>query len=345
MAYLAVESDHPQRREALAGLLWPDLPEDAALGNLRKALHHVRQVTGADDLSPPLWQVDAKTIQLNSSQLTLDVTEFLLLLEIVHKHRHRHKDRCAVCRSNLEAATRLYRGDFLQGFSIPDSLAFDEWLLVKREQFRVQALDAFQQFTEISIQLGDFESARQSAQRLVSLEPWHENAHRQLMRLLSRLGQRSAALVQYEKCKQLLWNELGVDPEPATVALYEKIRRGDSETATTAVRHNLPAQLLPFFGREAELSRVRERLLDPTERLVTLVGEGGVGKTRLVLTAAREVAHDFADGVWFVPLAGLTPESTAETVLLALAGAIQFSATGGDFKSQLFSFIQAKEYL
>lgn len=347
LAYLAVESNRPHRREELAGLFWPDLPEESALGNLRKALHHIRQLTEAGDPASTPWQVSTKTIQLNSSTaLTLDVAEFLMALDAIQKHRHRQVTRCLTCHAWLKTALQLYQGDFLQGFSIADSLAFEEWVLIKREQLRLRALDAFHQLTEQFIQLGELEAARQAAQRQVNLEPWHEGAHRQLMRLLSQLGQRAAALAQYEKCKQLLLTELGIEPEPATVALAEKIRRGDSVATTTPVRHNLPPQMLPFFGRETELRRITERLLDPAERLISIVGEGGVGKTRLALAAAQTVQPDFTDGVWFVPLAGLTEDSSAEAILQALASALQFAATGsGDLRSQLFDFMKPKECL
>src|SRR5256885_1694173 len=97
------------------------------------------------------------------------------------------------------------------------------------------------------------EQAIQYGYRQLELEPWREEAHRQVMRLLALSGQRSAALAQYESCRRALLEELGVEPEPETTGLYERILRG-SETGTAACseprRHNLPAQVTPFIGRE-----------------------------------------------------------------------------------------------
>jgi ATP-dependent Clp protease ATP-binding subunit ClpA len=131
-------------------------------------------------------------------------------------------------------------------------------------------------------------------------------------------GQRSAALAQYEVCRRLLAQELGVEPEAETRALYEQIRNSELRIANAVLRnasashsqfstqkHNLLAHVTPFVGREAEIEQLTACLLDPTYRLITLVGEGGIGKTRLALAAAEQVQGDFLQGVWLVPLAGL----------------------------------------
>ncbi len=134
--------------------------------------------------------------------------------------------------------------------------------------------------------------------RLLNLEPWREEAHRQLMQLLVWSGQRSAALAQYETCRRVLANSLGVEPQAETRQLYDRILRGDpilSQPAATIGKttyfrpkpHNLPAQVTPFIGREAELAEVVDRLHDHDCRLLTLVGPGGVGKTRLFATTAH----------------------------------------------------------
>src|SRR6266545_3528908 len=136
-----------------------------------------------------------------------------------------------------------------------------------------------------------------------------EASHRQLMRLLAFSGQRSAALAQYATCRRVLDEELGVAPEEETTALYARIQRGADVASPSAARpsDNLAAHtpLTPLIGREGELAQLAERLEDRNCRLLTLIGPGGIGKTRLALQIASGLRGSFRDGVYFVPLAAL----------------------------------------
>jgi len=154
----------------------------------------------------------------------------------------------------------------------------------------------------------------------VDLEPWQEEAHREIMRLLALSGQRTAALAQYEACQHSLVEELGVEPSAETRALYEGIRDGtEPPSPPSEPPHNLPASLTPFIGREVELAQIRQRLRDPACRLLTVVGPGGIGKSRLALQAAQVQVPAFADGVWLVPLAPVaSPDLLASTIMDAL---------------------------
>ena len=126
--------------------------------------------------------------------------------------------------SALETAFALYRGPFLEGLSLPDSAAYEEWVLVMRERWQRQAMDALQRLSAHWEQRGEYERALQHARRQVELEPWDEAAQRAVMRLLALSGQRSAALAQYEVCVRALAEELGVEPSAETMTLYRRIR-------------------------------------------------------------------------------------------------------------------------
>jgi predicted ATPase len=217
-------------------------------------------------------------------------------------------------------------------------------MVVERERLHVRALEALGHLAAHHEGNGAYEQAIAYARRQVELEPWRESAHRQWMRALAASGQRGAALAQYEACRRILAQELGIEPEPETVALYERIRSG-GELSVSGVTppHNLPAQLTPFIGREALLAEIAKRLSDPACRLLTLVGPGGSGKTRLALEAAAQQLKAYPDGVFVVSLA---PLQSVEAIVPAIAQALSFRFYGaGEPREQLLNYLRRKEML
>ena len=144
-------------------------------------------------------------------------------------------------------------------------------------------------------------------QRLIELDPLDEWAHRQGMLLYALDGQRGLSLEQFAKCRAVLQAELGVEPSPETKQLHEKIIQGTQPLYNRAVipPHNLPAPQTSFIGRQKELAQIASLLRDPACRLLTLVGPGGIGKTRLALQAASKVLR-YLPGWRLFHLAGST---------------------------------------
>lgn len=228
LAYLAVESDRPHRRETLAALFWPERPERNARQNLSQALFNLRQAIGDREANPSFLHITPQTIQFNqASGFWLDTAVFAHLCHTSETHLHPALDSCPECLARLQEAAALYQGDFLPGFSLADSTGFEEWLILKREQYHRQAVTIMAQLAAAHERQGDFAEALAYAWRQEALEPWHEEGHQSLMRLLARNGRRSQALTQYEKCRQLLWEEFGAEPSAETVTLYEAIRAGE----------------------------------------------------------------------------------------------------------------------
>src|SRR5262249_19371415 len=165
----------------------------------------------------------------------------------------------------------------------------------------------------------------------LQLEPWREEAHRQVMRLLSRTGERSAALAQYAACRRTLAAELGLDPARETTALYERIRDAAHDRPREAPlggMNFLPTAVTPLIGREAEVTTVGERLRRDEVRLLTVTGPGGVGKTRVALQAAASVQEYFAHGACFVDLAPLTDPGLVAAALATALGIKEQRAQG-----------------
>ena len=302
-------------RSALAGLLWGDMPEETARANLRLALTKLRKFVG-DHLHIG-WQEIAFNPDL---PYRLDAADFLRYASQPEKHPV----------EQLQSALNLYRGDFLDDFSLHQAPEFEAWALVERERLRQIAFKGWSYLASVYRQQGAYSESIEATRQVLALEPWHEEGYQQLMGLLVQSGQRSAALAQYEVCRHVLAEELGIAPSPETVALYEQIKR---ETGTvdfllppletvpvTLTPSNLPTPLTPLVGRERECAQVAERLLNPECRLLTLVGPGGIGKTRLALAAAASLPHVFADGVLFVPLSGSGGAQTGEATDVLVAG-------------------------
>ena len=312
LAYLAVEANHAHPRAALATLLWPDAGETVAHRNLRQAIYTLRQVLGDDADACLLLTRQSAQLRLGEQQcpLEVDVARF----------------RAHVRRGELAAAADLYRGELLTGFAA-DSWAFDEWLTVAREGLHVMALDVLFRLTDRAHATGDYATAKRYARRQLALEPWREEAHRQLMLTLDANGERSQALLQYQQCCQVLQAEFGAEPSHETTTLATRIRAVQerrlqaplpAEHPARAPRDRAPAANPAFVGRDAELARIEAQLADPHCRLLTVVGPGGMGKTSLVIEAAHRLRRGgrFADGIVFVPLAGV---ASAESFWYAMA--------------------------
>jgi predicted ATPase/DNA-binding SARP family transcriptional activator/Tfp pilus assembly protein PilF len=308
LAYLALEAPRPCLRGELAALLWPDQPERAARGSLSQALTTLRGALGDKTRDRPVLFADANTVQLDPTDaLELDVSKFLALLQASEAHAHRSWRSCTPCAERLRQAMALYRGPFLADVLIGDSAAFEEWASLQREHLVQRVLTALDRLAQWMEWRGRFTEAVVQARRQIEIEPLLEENQRALMRLLALNGETAAAIVQFNQLKRVLAHELGAEPEPATTALAEQIRRGDTAVLRRSpARFSVPMPPTRLVGREQQLQAVCARIRDDSVRLVTLSGTGGIGKTRLALAAAQELRYDFDDGVCFVDLAPLT---------------------------------------
>ncbi|MAT99151.1 MAG: hypothetical protein CL608_18550 [Anaerolineaceae bacterium] len=332
LVYLVVQPGHAFSRDVLATLFWPDEPDSTAKTNFRQTLYQLRKLLESDaDATRPFFTVTRQTVQFNpDSDHDCDVTSFLQALKV----------------GDLATAVTLYQGELLPGFAC-DSLDFEDWLRRERQRLHGLALDALQQRTDWLLGSGSLAEAKALARRQLALEPWRELAHRQLMQAHALDGDRHAALAQFESCQAVLWEELAVAPEPETAALAAKIEAGEEISLQSRPRHNLIAPVTAYFGREADLAAVQDRITNRDYRLVTLVGEGGIGKSRLALEVAWQLREQFADGVWFVPLVGLEARSSLpDAIATAVAQALDYPLAGQQSpRDQLLAFLRERQLL
>lgn len=345
LIYLAMTGE-AQSRDSIATLFWPDSSQSRARASLRRDLSVLRK-----SVDPERLIIEQETIRLQGKQLWFDVLEFRSLIAESQQHGHPADTVCSACLSPLTRAVELYQDDFLAGFSLRDCPEFDEWQFFQTEALRHELATTLQKLVQFFITQEDYEKAIPYARRWVGLDPLHEPAHRQLIWLYSVSQQQAAALRQYQVCVQVLQDELGVKPSPETTALYEKIRRvrkSDDQGVKIDPQHNLPVPATAFVGRIAELTEFVRRLSDPACRLLTLVGPGGVGKTRLALQTAWHLVNEgthglFTDGIFYVRL---SPISTAGELISAVSDAIHFSFYRDvEPQQQLLNYLREKEML
>lgn len=228
LVYLAVEGRRTHNRQVLWALLWGEYPEKSARASLRSALYNLRQILEpmAAESEFPFLTITRKSVAFHADHpdCWVDVAEFDALVTTYRSHPHRDLNRCSTCVQRMTQLIDLYRGDFLTGLLLSDSPAFDEWRLLQQETRHRQVADALDALTAHHSAWGHYDQAARYARRQIELTPWKEGAYRQLMHALALDGRRSAALAEYETCRHVLQQELHVEPDRQTTALYEQIR-------------------------------------------------------------------------------------------------------------------------
>jgi DNA-binding SARP family transcriptional activator/tetratricopeptide (TPR) repeat protein len=282
LGFLVTHRGAPQRREYIAAQFWPDSPEPQARTNLRRELHALRAELPQVDQwlvatgGTLLWQLD------HSCRVDVEVFETAA-------------DRAAVAWAaadmpafRLAAAdsVRAYRGGFMPAL-------YDDWALAERDRLHRRCLNLLDQLIEAERNDGSYGPAIELARRRIDLEPLEEVGYRTLLQLQALAGDRAAALQTYHRCTSVLERELGVAPDPATAAEYERLASvppttpaGGSHTVAPALAAKVPTSSpVRLVGRECELGLLQRRWQEAGRGLAgfaVITGEAGVGKSRLL---------------------------------------------------------------
>ncbi|MGA8255950.1 MAG: AAA family ATPase [Nocardioides sp.] len=307
LAHLAM-SDRPRSRGTLCELLYPGHDPERARGALRRTLSALRKGVGEE------W------IETTGDAIALKRHDgFRLDIELF---RDAASERSSA--SRLRDAANLFPGDFLEGFSLRDSPEFDDWQTATADALRAELAGVLRRLVGVLSARGELEEALRCAARWLSLDPLHEPAHRELIRLHAWSGDRAAALEQYRACVRTLSHELGVAPLEETTTLYAQVNDGSLARRETPVPVPLevlrvaPPGELPLIGRDEEVAALiaAHEACRVDGGLVVVEGEAGIGKTRIVdelLTRARSNSavvlqarcHDDEAGLPYGPLVEL----------------------------------------
>lgn len=301
VAYLAVHAGVPHARQRIAGLLWPESGDAQALTNLRRELHHLRQVLGGDRslqvTARDLCWTDAPTCHVD---VRVFDTERVAALTAAGSG-----DDDAVVKHGGNAIAQ-YRGDLLPG-------VYDDWLTEARARLERQCVELCDLVSAARARAGDLAGAVTAARRRIELQPLEEVGYRMLMGLQADMGDRAAAVTTYHHCASVLERELGVVPDDATRAAFQRLiaqpagppaahgRPASGSTAAGAPAARTPPArnptagrpgqpYAPLIGRSAEFGALRatwQAAADGRPGAVLVEGGAGVGKTRLVSEVAE----------------------------------------------------------
>ncbi len=272
--YLAA-TGQAHTRDHLATLLWSEAGSSEAHHSLRTSLYHLRQALQAGGADPALIS-DGEMLSLRSDAYDCDVLEFRGLLAWGDE-------------ASLAQAVTLYRGPFLQGFTLADASVFDDWVQLENTRLSQACCEALDQLSTAAESREEWAAALRTTQRMIQIDPLVETAQQRLIRLHLHLGEVGQALRQYRQFEDRLREELGLTPSPETRALLSEVLRRQRNSSTPGVfpvrTSSLHPHSLPFIGRDPlleQISGVSQEVQTGRGMTVLLQGEGGIGKSRLL---------------------------------------------------------------
>lgn len=317
LVYLAAHHT-PKSREHLAELFWPDRRTEQAYSSLRTALGKMRSVIG-------------ETLQASQKEIGVSATI--------------DRDRFADGIDNPDTradALHLYQGDFMAGFFAGDAREFEHWQLREAENWHERFVLASLQHIQTLKANGQIEAAILCARHALNHAPLREDLHRALIQLYHLSGERAAALRQYNTCRSLLWEELGVEPDAVTQALLQQVEHLPAIASFSPTsRNKLPARITSFVGGAEALSKI-EALLSDTQ-LLTITAAGGMGKTRHALEIAHRLRQTSDSDVCFIDLTKISQAKDVPALIMTTIGLPE--NPNQDAMTQIQQYLHGQDFL
>lgn len=342
LSYLAVTRSR-HHRETLAALLWPESDATAAYSALRNVLWILRQTP----LSSAI-RSDRSTVELvDSESFEVDVSQFRALTVDCATKAHAPTEVCAECEPRLREAVALWRGPFMRGFTVANSLQFDDWQFAEGEALRRELTEALDGMIGYYTTIEDWPSAARYGRQWLQVDALNELGYRKLMHALAHQGKRSEALQTFDECTNVLMSELGLSPESSTVELAASIRASKTTvpSAPKSRSRRLPSALIPIIGRREVADRLEGLLRDDSSRIVTLIGLGGSGKSSLALHVGRRVEDDFDHGAVFVSLDSVGSDPVVASTIAQALGIAHPRDDRSELIEQLADYLRERNLL
>jgi len=306
-AYLIVEHERDHPRSKLAALFWPDVPEQAALHNLRQGLSVIRKAFEPCGVGEVITANRENVGFVAGVKIAVDVYGFGSQMRLMIDRYHQQPGRGFPIQRLIKTLA-IFKGEFLESIVLADSSLFSDWLVLKREGLNRLAVEGTSLLLQYFENRDEWSEARKAAETLVNLAPWDENVHSRLIHILLRLGQGNTALAHYQSAIRYFDEELGVEPELQLKNAYAEILQffaGNGGDARKKAIHVItPGYSTPFIGRTQELETLEDWISDPACQLVTITGAGGSGKTRLAARLVESQQSLFSGGAFFISIAG-----------------------------------------
>ncbi len=327
-AYVVHQKTAIERKE-LARLLWPTSEQSKGLKSLTMILNRYPEPIKA------CLTVTNQTVSFRSEHVWLDLHQFEENLAYAQTILEHEKVLKKTGRTLLEQSLELYKGEFLQGFSLAEHDEFTGWLVQERQKFAKQAFATAAKLFLFNYNHANFEEACRFTEEMLRISPFNEDAHMALMRLKVELGDPKGAIDHFQNYQTALTKELGANPGRKITTYYQELynpilvpegrrvtdadfklifpeaakrsdmERKQSEPSNQLTLKPLPQLIVKLFGRETLLAQLQKEITSADNRLFSVTGLGGIGKTQLAIALGHQVASEFKDGVAFIPLRGV----------------------------------------